>query len=64
MTVHTKISYLKSAIRIIGYGLLFTAVFPSASSALFGSGCIILMLAEVLGIVEELPGAYKGTKTS
>lgn len=63
MTLHTKISYAKSVIRIIGYALLFTAIYPGIPIELFGSGCVALGTAEVLGIVEELPGAYKGTET-
>lgn len=56
MTVHTIISYLKSAIRMVGFVVLMYGHLPLAGLVLFS--------AEVLGIIEELPGAYKGTKTS
>ena len=55
MTLHTKISYLKSVLRIVGYILLLGDT--------VGYGVMFLVGAEVLGIAEELPGAYKGTKT-
>lgn len=55
MTLHTKLSYLKSAARIIGYILLL------APTVVFALG--FLVAAELVGIAEELPGAYKGTKT-
>ncbi len=45
MTYHKKISFIKSAIRVIGYGALFTDV---------RFGAVILALAEVLGILEEV----------
>ena len=57
MTLHTKISYLKSVLRIAGYILLL----GDGRSVLYG--VFLLVGAEILGIVEELPGAYKGTKT-
>jgi hypothetical protein len=56
MTLHTKISYAKSAFRIIGYIVLMFVGNPIITS---GSAC--LLLAELLGVAEELPGAYKGT---
>ena len=42
---HQKISFLKSAIRIFGYGLLFYSV-PIAAG--------VLILSELIGIIEEL----------
>lgn len=56
MSKHAKISLFKSALRImaclrLAYGDLVLA-------ALF------LFLAEILGIVEEAPGSYKGTEWS
>ena len=42
---HQKISFLKSGIRFVGYFLLpFDA----------GFACIVLILSEVLGIIEEV----------
>lgn len=55
MTTHTIVSYAKSSIRLIGFALL-------ANHLLVGAA-LILSVAEVLGILEELPGAYKGTET-
>lgn len=57
MTLHTKISYIKSLARIIGY-----IVFLFCGNLLLTVGASFLIGAELLGIVEELPGAYKGTK--
>ena len=42
---HQKISFLKSAIRILGYGLLVVSV-PFAVG--------VLILSELIGIIEEL----------
>ena len=54
MTLHTKLSYIKSAARIAGYiCLLFDVI----------TGVVILVLSELIGIAEELPGSYKGTET-
>lgn len=58
MTLHTKISYAKSVFRIIGYIVAMFAGIPALTA---GASC--LLLAELLGIAEELPGAYKGTQT-
>jgi len=45
MSLHAKISYFKSGIRIIGFILLpFT----------IGVSALILIIAELLGIIEEL----------
>lgn len=56
MTLHTKLSYVKSAARIIGYLTLFISV---------GAAAVILIGSELLGIAEEAwPGAYKGTETN
>lgn len=43
--LHQIISFVKSGIRIFGYGLLFVDV-PTAA--------VVLILSEVVGIVEEL----------
>lgn len=56
MTAHTLISYGKSGIRLIGFMFLANHLLVTAA--------LILIVAEVLGFLEELPGAYKGTKTS
>jgi len=56
MTTHTLISYLKSAIRIwAGIALIQHFIFIAG---------VLIIAAEVFGVLEELPGAYKGTKTS
>lgn len=55
MTLHTKLSYVKSAARMVGYAGLVTDWLLYA--------VVVLILAEVVGIVEELPGSYKGTQT-
>jgi len=59
MTLHTKLSYAKSALRIIGAIILLF----SANTILILAGAFIGG-AELLGIAEEAwPGAYEGTKT-
>lgn len=60
MTLHTKISYAKSALRIIGYLVAGFAALPTLSWV--SIGMFILLMAELLGVAEELPSAYKGTK--
>ena len=58
MTAHTKVSLAKSVLRILGYiAIYFTA-------PCLAVGCALLFAAEVLGILEELPSMYKGTKVS
>jgi hypothetical protein len=60
MTLHTKLSYLKSVLRIIGYVVLL-----AYNDLLLTIAAALLIAAELLGIAEEAwPGAYKGTKTS
>ncbi len=55
MTLHTKLSYIKSIFRIVGYISLVWSI---------TAGVVILVAAEGLGIAEEAwPGAYKGTET-
>jgi hypothetical protein len=46
---HAKISYLKSAVRIIGYAFLCSVTHHPAIVAAGG----FLIFAEILGIVEE-----------
>ena len=58
MTLHTKISYIKSLLRIIGY-----LVLVAYDEWLLTVAASFLIAAEVLGILEELPGSYKGTET-
>jgi hypothetical protein len=59
MTLHTKLSYLKSILRLLGYLVLLTYDDPPLTIA-----AILLIIAELLGIAEEAwPGAYKGTET-
>jgi uncharacterized membrane protein len=45
MDYHTKISYIKSTIRIIGYILILVAPITAI---------VVLVVSELLGIVEEL----------
>jgi len=63
MTLHTKLSYAKSGVRIVGYlCLILVGIVQEASGLWIGGG--LLLLAELLGIAEEAwPGAYKGTET-
>ena len=58
MTLHTKISYIKSVLRLIGYSVLI-----AYDDTLLTIGACLLIAAELLGIAEELPGSYKGTET-
>jgi hypothetical protein len=59
LTLHTKLSYIKSGIRIAGY--CFLCVF---GEPLLTIAAGFLIVAETIGIVEELPGSYIGTDTS
>ena len=47
MTLYTKISFLKSGLRGIGYCMLALAV-PALSAAM-----VVLVVSEVIGIIEE-----------
>ena len=42
---HKQVSFIKSVVRIIGYGLLFVSI-PAAA--------VVLIASEVIGIYEEL----------
>jgi hypothetical protein len=54
MTLHTKLSYIKSGLRVLGYGALLGSSMAAA--------VVILVVSELIGIAEEAwPGAYKGT---
>jgi hypothetical protein len=44
MTAHTAVSFAKSGMRGIGYGLLLTNLLAAA---------IVLVVAEIVGIIEE-----------
>ena len=46
LDLHSRISYIKSVIRIVGFGHLFLGHLIGAA--------IILTLAELIGIVEEV----------
>ena len=50
---HQKISFLKSGLRFVGYGLLVMDITVA---------CVVLIVSEILGIVEEV-GEWQ-TKTS
>jgi hypothetical protein len=71
MTLHTKLSYVKSAARLVGYVLLIQAALHGdwrvaeglRSTYLLWAG-MVLVASELIGIAEEAwPGAYKGTET-
>jgi hypothetical protein len=63
MTLHTKLSYAKSGVRIVGYACLILVGLVTETPGLWIGGGLLL-LAELLGIAEEAwPGAYKGTDT-
>lgn len=50
MTRHAKISYVKSALRVLGFlNLLYV---PIHLQAVYGTAGLLIM-AEILGIVEE-----------
>jgi hypothetical protein len=52
LTKHSKISYIKSGIRIVGFGFL-----PFGPVCLFvGAG--LLIVAELFGIAEEWGATY------
>jgi hypothetical protein len=51
MSIHKKISFVKSTIRIFGYFAICTA-FPDNPMAFFAA--FILVISEAIGIVEEL----------
>jgi hypothetical protein len=55
MTLHTKLSYVKSVLRLVGYLTLLWSI---------PAGVVVLVMSELVGIAEEAwPGAYKGTRT-
>jgi hypothetical protein len=43
--LHQSVSFLKSAVRLTGYGALLYSI---------GLGVVILIISEVIGILEEL----------
>lgn len=63
MTLHTKLSYIKSGVRIVGYVcLIIPGVVLDIPGLWLGGG--LLLIAELIGIAEEAwPGAYVGTDT-
>lgn len=72
MTLHTKLSYVKSAARLVGYVLLIESALHGdwavatgyRSTYLLWAG-IVLVASELIGIAEEAwPGAYEGTETN
>ena len=62
MTLHTLVSYFKSGVRIAAclVALLFAPVSSKKAVQILATG---LLAAEILGLVEEMPGMYKGTDT-
>jgi hypothetical protein len=44
-TLHQRISFLKSTVRLTGYGALVYNI---------GLGVFILIISEIIGIIEEL----------
>jgi len=53
VTTHTKISYIKSGLRLAGYGVLW-ALYPELALV-----SLLLIAAEILGIVEEIGAKYQ-----
>jgi hypothetical protein len=51
MSLHKKLSFIKSAIRIAGYFAIWVA-FPDNPMAFFAG--VILVISEVIGIIEEI----------
>jgi hypothetical protein len=51
MSIHKKISFVKSAVRIFGYFGLWVA-FPDNPMAFFAG--LILVISELIGVLEEL----------
>lgn len=64
MTLHTKLSYVKSGVRIVGYAaLVITGVVLDIPGLWLAGG--LLAVAEGIGIAEEAwPGAYEGTEVA
>ena len=63
MTLHTKLSYVKSAVRIVGYAALGIAGVVANIPGMWVAAAA-LIAAEIIGIAEEAwPGAYEGTET-
>lgn len=54
MTLHTTLSYIKSLIRMIGFVALGFGHYDYAAT--------LLLIAEMVGIWEEVPGSYAGTQ--
>jgi hypothetical protein len=55
LTLHAKLSYAKSALRLAGYATLLWSLL---------AGALVLIFSELIGIAEEAwPGAYEGTET-
>lgn len=50
MTYHTKISYTKSSIRILGYAMLAASI---PTQHMIGA-VLVLVASEIIGIMEEL----------
>lgn len=57
MTRHSKISFLKSGIRFLGYGFLIRAAFVSGILNLAIAG-VILIASEIIGVWEEFGTNY------
>lgn len=62
MTLHTKLSFAKSGLRIVGCSILVAVGLIQDIPGLWVAG-MLLNMAEIVGVFEELPGAYKGTQT-
>ena len=52
MSEHAKISYIKSAFRIVGFFLLGSILLYGGRDT-FEAGIVLLVTAEVFGIIEE-----------
>jgi hypothetical protein len=51
MSIHKLLSYLKSAVRVIGY---YACALAFGDNMIGFFGCIILIVAEIFGFFEEM----------
>ena len=56
LRLHKRISYVKSALRILG-GLAFIHGSLTSSKDLWITGSVLFILAEIGGVLEEIYGA-------
>lgn len=51
MSLHKKISFIKSTVRMLGY---FAGILGAGLNVVMFYAFVILMISEVIGIVEEI----------